>query len=136
MKRLLFVVLILTCSVSWAEWKFLESRSRGDGDDTLIYYDKSTIKKTGAISRMWHMQDHIKVQTDASGKNYRSAKVLQSYNCREETIAVASFVLLSDQGGSGNVVSSATIQEKELVWDPITPDTIGAKHFKIACGKK
>jgi hypothetical protein len=135
MKRLLFVALMMTCSVSWAEWDFCGKTSNGEGDDNLYYCDKSTIRKNGVISRMWEMIDYSKVQTNSSGKNYRSIKILRAFNCREETVAIISFVMHSGTMGAGSAVFSFTLQEKEWEWEPIVPNTIGATMWKTACGK-
>jgi len=99
MKRLLFVVLLMTCSASWAEWQLCT------GDATmLVYCDKSTIRKNGAISRMWDMTDYSSVQTNSSGGRYMSEKSLAAYNCRDETNALISLVQYSGSMGQGNTV--------------------------------
>jgi len=66
MKRLLFVVLLMVCSVSWAEWEFLSKSSDGK---QKVYVNKSTIRKNGAISRMWVLTDFSQVQTNAGGES-------------------------------------------------------------------
>jgi len=133
MKRLLFVVLMTVCSVSWAEWEIL-SRSR-DGERTF-YCDKSTIRKNGEISRMWDLKDLSSMNTNAGGDRYMSVKSLQAYNCRAETRAIISLVQYSGSMGQGSVVRSITVQERELEWRPIVPASIAESQWKIACGSK
>lgn len=134
MKRLLFVALMMVCSAAWAEWEFIGEA--GDGDNKrLIYVDKSTIRKKGAISRMWNLEDYYSVQTQSDDR-YMSSKEFLAYNCGEETVAVISVSWHSGAMGGGNTVFSATIQEREWKWEPVAPGTAGEAKWKIACGKK
>ena len=132
MKRLLFVVLMMICSVSWAEWEFLGRA--GDGEQT-VYVDTSTIRKNGVISRMWELIDFSKVQTNRSGDRWMSSKSLAAYNCRDETLALISAFDYSGSMGHGNVVGTLTVQEREWKWVPIVPETIAETKWKIACGR-
>lgn len=133
MKRLLFVVLMMTCSVSWAEWRITDFTSDGR---YAAYHDKSTKRKNGAIVKMWLMRDYSEVLTDAEGKKYQSVKTLFSYDCKSETTALISIIEYSGSMGSGKVVWSGTRKEHEFEWAPIVPGTISEQEWKIACGKK
>jgi len=133
MKRLLFVVLLMVCSVSWAEWEFLSKSSDGE---QKVYVNKSTIRKNGAISRMWVLTDFSQVQTNAGGERYMSDMTLTVYNCRDETVEIVSLVEYSGSMGQGNVVEAHTWQEREWKWEPNVPGSFGETLWKIACGKK
>jgi hypothetical protein len=134
MKRLIFLALMMVCSAAWAEWEFIGEA--GDGDNKrLIYVDKSTIRKKGAISRMWDLEDYYSVQT-LSGDRYMSIKEFLAFNCGEETFAVISASGHSGAMAEGNTVWSKTWQEREWRWDPVSPGTAGEAKWKIACGKK
>ena len=132
MKRLLCGVLMMVCSVSWAEWELCVI---SDDGIITIYCDKSTIRKKGAISRMWDLVDFSIVQTP-SGYRYMSDKAFWAYNCREETMAVISVTWYSGAMGGGNVVFFGTRQERDWEWQPVSPGTAGEAKWKIACGKK
>jgi hypothetical protein len=133
MKRLLCGVLMMVCSVSWAEWELCVI---SDDGIITIYCDKSTIRKKGAISRMWDLTDFSSMQTEAGGSGYMSIKELWAYNCREETEALTSFIMYSGAMGKGDVVSSYSGKESEWNWEPIVPGSTGAARWKIACGKR
>jgi len=135
MKRLLFVFLMMICSVSWAEWQLCAGGGAG-GEMILDYCDKSTIRKNGAISRMWELTDYSSVQVGAAGERHMSAKSLRAYNCRDETFAIISFVLYSGSMGEGTVVWSGTRKEREWEWEPIVPGSIAEAKWKVVCGKK
>lgn len=135
MKRLLFVGLMMICSVSWAEWELCSIN--GQGDDIITFRcDKSTIRTNGAISRMWDIRNYTKAQTDSIGDSRMSSKTLTAYNCKEETSAIISYVDYSGRNGKGNVIQHFSVQERELKWTPIVPGTTEETLWNIACGKK
>jgi len=134
MKRLLFVVLIMFCSVSWAEWEICGSS--GSGDKNALYFcDISTIRRNGAISQMWKITNYTKVQANARGDRYMSAKVLKAYNCREETNARIILIHYLQPMGEGDVVWSNKRQESEWKWNPVA-GTDMQTPWEIACGRK
>jgi hypothetical protein len=133
MKRFFFVLLMMACSASQAEWEF--SGSAGGGK-ILSYYDKSTIRRSGVIAKMWKMKDFTTVQIEKNGDRKKSEKAFTAYNCKEETWALMTLVQYSESMGEGDVIWSYTWKEHEMNWIPNVPDTIGEIEWKIACGKK
>jgi len=141
MKRLHFVVLMTVCSVSWAGWERISEA--GDSDIATAeafvfekyYYDKSTIRKNGAISRMLHLIDYSTYQADNSAR-WSSAKVLQAFNCKDKTAAIISLDLYEGRMGEGENIYSITRQEREWEWEPIVPRSTDEIRLKIACGRK
>ncbi len=130
MKRLLFVLLLMTCSVSWAEWEL----SGGDSEDNF-YHDKSTIRKNGVIVKIWTMLSHANAVIE-NGYQYKSSKNLFVFNCKLDTSELISILKYSGSMGSGKVVFSANWQEKDWEWKPVVPGTYTELHYKIACGLK
>jgi hypothetical protein len=133
MKRLLFVVLMTVCSVSWAEWKVTGTTDHGQNS---VYHDKSTIRRNGAISKMWTLNDYAASRPDISGREYKSVKNLFAYDCKEETSAITSSIGYDNSMGSGDVVYSHSLKMNQWEWDPISPGSVAAVHWAIACGKK
>ena len=130
MKRLLLVCLMMTCSVSWAEWEIYQI-----DDEVTRYLDRETIRKNGDIVKMWDMVDYSSYQ-DFQGKKYKSAKGYTVYDCKSEARATSALVFYSDVIGRGDVIMSNSRLEKDWQWKPIVPETIGQFVWKIACGKK
>ena len=135
MKRLIFLALMMVCSVSWAKWELCGIGSEGEGVISF-YCDKSTIRKNGAISRMWALTDFSSVRTDSSGDRYMSSMVLEVYNCRDETTALTSLTQYSATMGEGKVVWSGEWQERDWKWRSIGPGTVIETKWKIACGNE
>jgi hypothetical protein len=131
MKRLLFVVLMMVCSVSWAKWEMT-----GKTDDLTHYHDKSTIQINDITAQMWVMYEFPQVRTNTDGGRYKSAKSLLAFNCKYETLAMISVLQYSGPLGTGDVVLSDTFKESEWIWDRIVPDTTVKIEWDIACGKK
>ncbi len=131
MKRLLFVVLMMVCSVSWAELVKSGSSSYG-----TKYHDKSTIRRDGKIAKMWTMLDYFEEQTGSDGKRYKSDKTRFVYNCMEDTFAIISLVEYSGSMGEGKIIFSGDRKENEWDWGSIPPGSAAEAHFKIACGRQ
>ncbi len=130
MKRLLLVVLMMTCSVSWAEWELVDLN-----DEFYVFVDKSTIRKNGHIVRMWSMKNYLLEQTNSSGSKYRSSKTLYVYNCKAEETALASIIQHAGEMGDGSAVWAGNRSEREWEWAPVSPNSINQRLWEIACGK-
>jgi hypothetical protein len=131
MKRQLFLVLLMSCSASWAGWELT-----GKADDLTHYHDKSTIQINDLTAQMWVMYDFPGVQTNTDGGRYKSAKSLLAFNCKYETLTMVSVIQYSGPTGTGEVVLSDTFNESEWIWDRIVPNTLVKTEWDIACGKK
>ncbi len=130
MKRILFVFLMMTCSVSWAEWEFWDK-----GDDFSLYIDKSTITRKGEIAKIWVLMDYFEEQT-SSGKKFKSVIIRDAYNCVEELMTLAGSAKYSGVMGTGKVVESYADKENNQKWELVLPRSNGEKMLKMLCGKK
>ena len=131
MKRLLFVLLMMTCSVSWAEWELADWT-----DEFFVYLDKSSIRKNRNIVKMWIMKEYPSVQTNPFARRYQSEKSYHVFDCQAETLAIMTIIQYSGSMGSGSVVFSGNRTERELEWRPIVPQSGGQLQWQIACGRK
>ena len=126
-KRLLFLLLMMTCSVSWAEWIFISKDSLNS-----FYYEDKSIRKRGDVVRMWTMRSGEEL--DAGDGAYKSVKRLCAYDCKKEIAAILSIAAYSETMGNGSVVRVHDF--REIDWAPIIPDTHEERQWKIACDKK
>ena len=131
MKRLLFVLLIMTCSVSRADWEYV-----GKTDTRSEYHDNSTVRRSETNAKMWRLRDYFEMQTNASGKKYKSLKFREVYNCMEDTSAIIALIQYSDSMGRGSVVNSLEVKENQWDWQSVVPGSSGEVFFKIACGEQ
>ena len=130
MKRILFVLLMMICSVSWAEWIV-----HGIGDDfTLYLHDKQTIERKGSIAKMWVMYSYDSPQ-NSNNEIYQSSVHLDEYNCKEKTVKIVQQVLYFGKYGKGKVIESISIKQSVANEQHIIPGSFGDRQLKLACGK-
>jgi hypothetical protein len=66
MKRLIFPLLMMVCSVSWAKWELTGSNSY---ETVFFYHDRSTIQRNGSFVMMWSMVNFSSVTSDDWGNS-------------------------------------------------------------------
>lgn len=132
MKFLIFFSLLLIYSLSWAEW---EITNRAEDGKTTYYHDKSSIRRKGAIAKMWTMKDFSVVKTNSKGKKYKSSESLYVFDCRSEKMETVSFIQYSDAMGGGTVVLDRTLEESEWEWNSIPSESTEALFWKTACNR-
>ncbi len=131
MKRLLFVFLMMMYSTSWAAWELIF-----EDDEIAFYADKSTIRRTGNISRIWSMMDYHEIQKSQIGVSYKSTKNLFSFDCKSEEGVLISGHNYSEPMGSGKNVGSYTTQKIDWEYTPIVPGSVTEHLWSIACKKR
>ncbi len=127
--RHIFVGLLLAAMSTGvaAEWVWIASANNFGN-----YIDKSTIRRSGSIVRMWSMQSYNEPQFK-SGKSFQSEKSQYEYDCTEERIRMIATVFYTQAYGKGDALDSLFGPSQ---WVPVVPDTIGDDELKIACSKK
>jgi hypothetical protein len=129
MKNFIFALLMLTCLVSRAEWEVTSVAS-----EQVIYHDKQTKKSKGNIVRMWTMTDFPEVRSKEFG-NFLSMKTLDAFDCNENSHALVRAMFYAEKLGTGEVVHTVQIKEKDLEWLAIKPATVAEDELMIACSK-
>lgn len=134
MKRLLFVVLMSACSVSWGKWELTDT----DEDRTVSYYhDKLSIQRSKSKSKMSILNDFSSEQISSfSGIRYKSSKAIHVYDCESFSVAVASLTWYAGNMGRGKVVYSNVNEESDFRWYRILKSTVDYKDLETACMKK
>ncbi len=131
MKRFLFVILIISYSVTWAKWELLGATIQFDE-----YADKASRLTKGNVVEMWTMRDWRTLQITNGGFKYLSEKVLDRYDCENRTMALLEVVKYPEKMGLGNKNLTITARQQEIVTDRIAPSSSGEVKLKIACDKK
>jgi hypothetical protein len=121
MKRILFVLLMMTCSVSWGGWVM-----HAETDTTTHYYDPATLKKDGHIRKVWVLQDLKKRHKD--GEMSRRAR--GEYDCKQERVRYLTMTEHSEPMAGGEVLLNAG---EDRVWREIPPNTPSADIFNLVC---
>lgn len=129
MKNLFVAALLLTSVTCRAEWEVTSVAS-----EQVIYHDKQTKKSRGNIVRMWTLADFPEPRSENFG-NFLSMKTLDAFDCSEKTHALVRAMFYTEKLGTGNVLHSVEIKEKDLEWLAIKPESVAEDEWGIACGK-
>lgn len=133
MKIIVIFILIGISGNVVAEWSYITT-TPGD-EHAAIYADYSTIKKSGNIVKMWEMWDFKKTQI-AESRNYLSVKMLDEFDCENETQKLLAYSEHSKNMGYGDVVRSDGDAGKISKSEYVPPGSIGKGLLEIACVKK
>ncbi len=80
MRNILLLMLLAAVSrTAAAEWLKVT-----DGYRLVAYADPATIRRSGNLTRMWHLLDFKDVQGDMAGTRYWSLKAEFEYDCEGE----------------------------------------------------
>ncbi len=128
MKKLIFIVLIMTCSLSQAGWIFYGS----DGQGRDFFYEDQSIKRSGEFTKVWLMWSGRPDTHD--NKIYHSKKMLIAFDCANELSKFLAIYSFSAEMGAGEVVFNYTYSDNS--WSPIVPNSLVQTPWKISCQRK
>jgi hypothetical protein len=130
MKRIILSLMVVLFSSSVAaEWTLV----RNDGEqDVEIFVNKESIKKDGNLVTIWTLIDY-KSPRSVGGKKQLSTKSLDEYDCQNEQYRTLNLYWYSDNKGEGKIVYSELVPGR---MQPIIPNSVFERVWKITCGKK
>jgi hypothetical protein len=124
----LLLLLWIASGPAYAGWVSLGDTESG----TRVYVDRSTLFSKGNLVTMWILYDFRSMRT-AAGKSYLSAKTQTEYDCTQKRHRTLVDMGFSSIMGLGAVVYNESFQRE---WASITPESLGQKLWKFACGKQ
>ena len=98
-------------------------------DGTVFYIDRDSIKKEGALIRVWELQD-LKAKGPLEEK---SRRVLVEYDSKNDRRRVLSFSFHGESMGAGVTLKSDQTPGK---WTMVAPNTTAAVVFQVASALK
>lgn len=103
-----------------------------DSGTSKIFVDTDSINRTGNIVAAWYRRDFNRpVATEKNGRSYKSAKVLNYYNCSDHEIAAAQWIRYEEKGGQGKIISNERVISLE--YGDIPPGEAGKPIFDFIC---
>ena len=100
MKKLIFLSIFLFSTLVYGEWSQVSFN-----DDTTMYIDPQTIKKTGDLVQVSQMMNFPTGSKSPDGKvSYKSSITTEEYDCKKGLSRSLSFKWFSDIKGTGKVV--------------------------------
>ena len=128
-RRIVLVLLVLSCSVglAQAEWKAATSSSSGD---FTLYVDPATIRtdQKNGLAKMWVLSNFKTVQKSSEGA-YLSVRGLWHFDCKEERFRISTASYFDGHMANGNLVFNQT----EGSWLPVPPGSISKTLSELAC---
>jgi hypothetical protein len=112
-----------------AKWEMLGSSAANGGMD--VYVDRSTIRKSGSLARMWDLWD-FKSAHAFEGKPFLSVRNQYEYDCASMRRRMLSTRGFAQHMGRGAMVGSG---DAVLAWEPIDANGVFMNHWKAACAK-
>lgn len=115
-----------------ANWQLA---SIGANDDKY-YIDGDSVSHAGQYRKVWVMESYTApVETDAyPKKTYRSAKLLQYYDCKQQSTVAVRLVAYAEPEGRGDNVESKSVVFKPTSLQEVVPDSVGESLLKAVCG--
>ena len=121
-KSCVLTLVMLIASPAWAVWEEVATGASG----SVAYIDPATIKKDGALRRVWGLSD---IANPTSG-GVLSRKLLREIDCKNEKARILTLVSYSKAMGDGVVLGSDNDVGQ---WDYIVPDSVLALIYKRVC---
>lgn len=125
MRTILLALILVTYALeALAQWTPVGTSSIADS-----YADRSTIRRSGNLVKMWDMTDYKRQQTIGRIK-YLSTKTFQEYDCKQVRVRPLRGIFYSGQMGRGEVLYQIDLKEP---WMDVAPETLAMAVGRVAC---
>lgn len=124
-KFILTLLLVALSNNTIADWSLLTR----DEQDTNVYVDETTIRRSKSTVKMWTLLDFATTQVVA-GVSFQSGRSQKEYNCRRESTRILSMSFHSGRLGLGKTVHTESVP---TLWVPISPTSVEEELFKFVC---
>ncbi len=121
MKRLAFILLLLTSTVTQAMWVTVTRN-----EVATVYIDSSAIEKIGYNRRVWVVYDLT--SPDKTGQ--QSVKSRIDYDCTEGKYKTLSASSHPNKMGNGPAIKALPVADG---WKPVSQDSMSRQLFAFAC---
>ena len=115
-----------------AEWVDVAGKLEKGLTVYTVYVDTDSIQRNGNIVTLWALFDYMTIQSIVGGP-WLSSKTRREYACVEERARLVGYMTFTGNLGSGETVYSNSSQS---AWEPMSPDSIDRKLWKVACSRK
>jgi len=127
MNRLLFVVILFCFSAEVAaEWTMIQTN-----DDSNLYIDFDSIKKSGDLIKVLSLNDYYLAQQ----KQGLSSQWEELVDCKNKKFKALSINYYAENMGKGEILNTTHFNESETNWSDIVQYSIGELKINIICSK-
>jgi hypothetical protein len=127
MHRLLFVLILFCFSAEVAaEWTMIQTN-----DDSNLYIDFDSIKKSGDLIKVLSLNDYYLAQQ----KQGLSSQWEELVDCKNKKFKALSINYYAENMGKGEILNTTHFNESETNWSDIVQYSIGELKINIICSK-
>lgn len=127
MHRLLFVLILFCFSAEVAaEWTMIQTN-----DDSNLYIDFDSIKKSGDLIKVLSLNDYYLAQQ----KQGLSSQWEELVDCKNKKFKALSINYYAENMGKGEILNTTHFNESETNWSDIVQYSIGDLKINIICSK-
>ncbi|MGD9842891.1 MAG: surface-adhesin E family protein [Steroidobacteraceae bacterium] len=124
MKFIYLLFLVLVSAPLLAEsWEPLYTQHLS-GEDAVVFIDRTTMRKTGKLRRVWMLTNYSKSLSIKDVKSlgflsYRSVKTLSYFDCEKREQASSKELFFSDEMAKGTVIHTTVFATRieKLRWN-------------------
>ncbi len=132
-RKLLMLILVMSCSSTYAEWTFVDRTT--SGEPINFYVDKKTIKlrveQRQALVRATALSDYFTPQ-NVDGVIHKSRVFSREYNCTTMSYRDLGVTIYSENMAKGRVVFS---EKDPQLWEKINLNSPMEKEINMLCSE-
>ena len=125
MRKAIFTLLLAVSLPAFGEWKLIDTNKDGD----RVYYDPSTLERTGNLVRIWELSD-LHALNQVGRLSYRT---LMEFDCPAHRLQLIRSESYVTHMASGKVVDTNDYEPAE--WQGFNPGSLYEKTYKAVCTK-
>lgn len=118
------LLVVVSTSVT-AEWTGV-----GINEQSTVYADLTTIRKSGNLVKMWSLHDYKTTQGMTLNTPYKSSKLRSEFDCKEGQSRQLYMSMHLKNMGIGDTI---WVEDKPRNWVTIIPGSIIEALWKLAC---
>ena len=112
-----------------AEWSQV-----GEDSDSQTYIDRSTIRRSGNMAKMWVINNYKSGQKlRGSSFLFLSMRSRHEYDCSDDNLRTLDISIHSARMAEGSTLLTESTTQP---WESVVPGSAGALQLKAACGIK
>jgi len=126
------LVLAVVTSSALADWVMI-----GSEENATVYFDSSTIRRSGDLVKMWGLKSYFKSSPGRIGKDFWFLSEMSrfEYDCADYSARLHDVSFYSEPMGTGKLLQTESFSPPSQ-WMSVSPTSVGMALLKEACGTK
>jgi len=132
-RKLLMVILVMSCSSTYADWTLVDKTT--SGEPITFYVDEKTIKsrveQRQALVKATALSDYS-IPQNVNGDIHKSRIFPREYNCTTKSFRDLGITVYSENMGRGRVIFS---EKNPQLWEKIISNSPMEKEINMVCNQ-